>query len=1540
MAACILAVSTFFPAVSEASTPVTVTPIHQIQGNGFLSPLNNTEVMTEGVITAVVADGYYIQTIFGSDDGNPLTSQGLFVYTNIAPAANIVSGALVRIIGTVEEYRPTSEPHQLSFTRLKNITSTVIVSPSNPLPSAITLTDADLNDGNSIDWMERFEGMRVRVSQLKVTQPVGGTLNETTGVATLNGIFYGVMPSTARPTREPGIAITDNFIIPAGKSIPFFDRNPESLRVDSSRLTGASALSPDVDDSINNLIGVLDYKNGTPSLLALPNASTSVSLGSHYLRGARSASFEEVSIGIYNFDRFFDDVNDPAINEPVLNTGAYQTRLAKVSSIFCAFISRPYVLAVFEIENKNALQQVVEKINSDTNNCPVSPRYSAHLIEGNDAEGLDSGLIISEELLANNKPRIELLSLEQIDSTKTFTNLSGSTEKLFDRPSLLAKIRANNENNNSLNISLIISDLLSNVDVNSLAVGTNGWLTKGEYIRKKRAAQAASLAQYIQDRQVTTPTEKIVVAGNFKTHAFSDGYVDVMGILTGRETAQNNIIEYVDSPITEALTNQSTLLDELFNIPEEQNSSISQGNSERLEHFLFNKPVRDSFATAWATTTVNAYFGIDLFNDTSIAVRASRDEATVTYLFSEMFRSIDLTATAVQLDAIPGPELGSPYRASSLKQTNYDFTIWNEGRSPAKNVSVLIKSTLPPAAWSVTYFADPNISCVGPTATVSGSQVNCTITELPNAQYVKFAGLVPANPNLNGITASFEVSVSHSGSSPDLDTSNNIDTTATRFSSKTDLLVEKIPSIALPPNPGDQVYTQFQLKNISINNAGQTTVKITINAPPSEAEVTASSWYNTFVSCIPSVGQIDGKTTWTCDGTDVSPGSENDYFRVLITTSLGSGGKIYEVTVEATPTLEDENSANNRVTEMIKVNDNIDFKLTGYSTDPTPILLDKQALFVFGLGYNYQGVARNPKIEMIFDVPPVFVEPGNNGSYSYYDFAQAPTWDCGNAEAYGANQSRVTCRSILPYIKTWPSANLEWLFVAKVTPELIPGLANRILNATIKFSSDSMDTDQSNNTISMNRTVIQSTDLTLNKIIVNGVGNPTQVTEPEEITYSVSPSFEAFSNLINVPKNARINFELNALIPSSQIKVYKGSSTNRVLMSCAINPNTPAGRTSIICPESVIPNSDYVTVIVKTFAELHDKTLTLTATVTNDLLDTNLANNTQVISTLVIGKADLCVSPNDTTSDIYTCGGINFLLPSRIVVGDKELFTVNYRNFGPSVAKNTKAKFRVGVAASRLTARILELTYCGAATAISANESELVCDLGNVAANVLHRIEFWIDTAGYVNAQSVIPYKVTFSTDTEDTYIANNVFTSSVPVAPIVDLSSQVVTKGDGSPYTSLQDFYIMLQANGPSTTSPSRVKITTLAPGARTYPQLIASGWSCSFVSGGTTDAQYECNRNTALPVTTIDRILLRFQPNFMQIGETITVSSEHIYSANALAVDRNAVNNTGSTTRRIAGRRLLTEPVKPSLPPVSKPARSPITQPSVESKRKKTIH
>ncbi len=126
-----------------------VVPVHQVQGSGATSPYSGAKLSTEGVVTAKVGSGFFIQDLAG--DGDPNTSDGMFVYMGAAPVTASV-GDLVRVAGTVTEYKPSGATR--SYTELSNVTSVVTQSGGH----SITPTNIDLL-GTSL---ANVEGMLVR----------------------------------------------------------------------------------------------------------------------------------------------------------------------------------------------------------------------------------------------------------------------------------------------------------------------------------------------------------------------------------------------------------------------------------------------------------------------------------------------------------------------------------------------------------------------------------------------------------------------------------------------------------------------------------------------------------------------------------------------------------------------------------------------------------------------------------------------------------------------------------------------------------------------------------------------------------------------------------------------------------------------------------------------------------------------------------------------------------------------------------------------------------------------------------------------------------------------------------------------------------------------------------------------------------------------------------------------------------------------------------------------------------------------------------
>jgi predicted extracellular nuclease len=145
--------------VSVAAPAALTHTIPQIQGDGETSPYAGTIQTTEGVVTAKVGSGFFIQDEAG--DGNPLSSDGMFVYTTAANSGTVQVGDKIRITGTVSDYAPVAGGH--AYTELTTISAIVKLASG----IAITPTNIQLPHPN----LGQVEGMLVRfTSPLTVSQ--------------------------------------------------------------------------------------------------------------------------------------------------------------------------------------------------------------------------------------------------------------------------------------------------------------------------------------------------------------------------------------------------------------------------------------------------------------------------------------------------------------------------------------------------------------------------------------------------------------------------------------------------------------------------------------------------------------------------------------------------------------------------------------------------------------------------------------------------------------------------------------------------------------------------------------------------------------------------------------------------------------------------------------------------------------------------------------------------------------------------------------------------------------------------------------------------------------------------------------------------------------------------------------------------------------------------------------------------------------------------------------------------------------------------
>jgi uncharacterized protein len=125
--------------------------ISQIQGSGATSPDAGTTQTTEGVVTLKLGNGFYLQDPVG--DGDPTTSDGVFVFTGTAPA--VAQGDRVRLTAQVTEFNAGDAARPL--TELTGATAITVIGSGNTVtPANVTLPMASAAE------LERYEGMLVR----------------------------------------------------------------------------------------------------------------------------------------------------------------------------------------------------------------------------------------------------------------------------------------------------------------------------------------------------------------------------------------------------------------------------------------------------------------------------------------------------------------------------------------------------------------------------------------------------------------------------------------------------------------------------------------------------------------------------------------------------------------------------------------------------------------------------------------------------------------------------------------------------------------------------------------------------------------------------------------------------------------------------------------------------------------------------------------------------------------------------------------------------------------------------------------------------------------------------------------------------------------------------------------------------------------------------------------------------------------------------------------------------------------------------------
>lgn len=233
------------PTATATSTPTnacgdTATAIYAIQGSGANSPDDGLVRTIEGIVVgdfqgAAGLNGFNVQEEIG--DGNPATSDGIFVFAPSAP--DVAVGQIVRVTGTVDEFN--------GLTELTSVTQTTICGTGTlPTPAAINLPVTAITD------FEPFEGMYVTFPQtLHVT--------EVFGVGRYGEVGLSVNGRRFQPTNivEPGAAANTQQSLNDRSRILMDDGSNTQNPAVVPFLAPDNTLRP--DDTTPGVTGVLSY---------------------------------------------------------------------------------------------------------------------------------------------------------------------------------------------------------------------------------------------------------------------------------------------------------------------------------------------------------------------------------------------------------------------------------------------------------------------------------------------------------------------------------------------------------------------------------------------------------------------------------------------------------------------------------------------------------------------------------------------------------------------------------------------------------------------------------------------------------------------------------------------------------------------------------------------------------------------------------------------------------------------------------------------------------------------------------------------------------------------------------------------------------------------------------------------------------------------------------------------------------------------------------------------------------------------------------
>ncbi|BBF93624.1 ExeM/NucH family extracellular endonuclease [Blastochloris tepida] len=365
-----------------------VTKISAIQGEGASSAMAGQTVTVEAIVVgdfqngdadgARNLNGFYLQEEAFDADGNPLTSEGIFIYGG---SVDVNVGDRVRVTGKVSEYYGLTEITASSITVLE----ANAVADINTMAVEIDLPAADATLSQDGDWqpdLEAYEGMLVTIPEtLTVTEQYNlDRFNEIKLVA-------GERPEQFTQENAPDAEAYQAYLQALGARTITYD---DGLNVQNTAITNLDGFgpvyntdtAPRMGDTVTGLTGVLDYQWAGNSASGATWRVRSVEDGTNTFEDGANARTDtpadvggDLKVACFNVLNYFvtlDNGATTAIGAEPRGANTAEEFARQTDKLVNALIAIDAdVLALIELENDfregssgNAIEYLVDELNA------------------------------------------------------------------------------------------------------------------------------------------------------------------------------------------------------------------------------------------------------------------------------------------------------------------------------------------------------------------------------------------------------------------------------------------------------------------------------------------------------------------------------------------------------------------------------------------------------------------------------------------------------------------------------------------------------------------------------------------------------------------------------------------------------------------------------------------------------------------------------------------------------------------------------------------------------------------------------------------------------------------------------------------------------------------------------------------------------------------------------------------------------------------------------------------------------------------------